>query len=83
MLSAKSQTLTLHDHSCDEKHRCWKPLYCMAGEEDPLPYMQQPAAPKLSTSLIKPKMIFLKGELTKGFHLTADTGKALSAKLVN
>jgi hypothetical protein len=82
-LCETSRTLTLHDHNYDESYRCWNPLYCVAGEDDPLPYVQQPAASKLSTSLIKPKMIFLKGELTKGFHLTADTRKALSAKLAN
>ena len=80
-LCTPSRTLTLHDHTCDESHRCWKPLYYVTSEDDPLPYVQQPAASKLSTSLIKPKMIFLKGELTKGFHLTADTRKALAAKL--
>lgn len=82
-LCETSRTLTLHDHTCDESHWYWKPLYCVAGEDGPLPYVQQPAASKLSTSLIKPKMTFLKGELTKGFHLTADIRKAMSTKLTN
>ena len=47
------------------------------GEEDPLPYVKQPAASKMSTSVIKPKMIFLK----VFFDLTDDTRGALPAKL--